>query len=255
MKHNLLLIIILLPGMLSCNGTTGGNSNLRPTDVTSEAVTANISLGVEYMRQGNYEKALERLERARQMDPGYNGTYNMLGMLYQQLGENSAAESSFKKALSLNGNDPYTLNNYGQFLCSQKKHDQAEALFMRAAVNPLYDTPEIAYYNAGSCATNAGNRTAADGFFRKALEMNPLMPEALIKMSELSLESKNYLSARGYFQRYLGVAKHTAKSLWLGIQIERELGDTDAVSSYAVLLRNSFPDSREAGLLEQSGVR
>ena len=255
MKVNILLILILLPGILSCNGTTGGSSNLRPTATTYEAVTANISLGVEYMRQGDYERALERLERARQMDPGYHGTYNMLGMLYQQLGESAAAESSFKKAMSLSDNDPYTLNNYGQFLCDQQQHGQAEALFLRAATNPLYETPEIAYYNAGRCALNAGNKTAAEGFFRRALELNPLMPEALLRMSELNLENKNYLSARGYLQRYLGVAKHSAKSLWLGIQIEQELGDTDTVSSYVILLRNSFPDSREAGLLKQSGVR
>ena len=255
MKYNILLMLMLLPGLLSCNGTTGGSGNLRPAATTVEAVTANINLGVEYMRQGNYEKALERLERARQMDPNYQNTYNMLGMLYQQLGEKDAAERSFKKALSLNENDPYTLNNYGQYLCSQQKHAQAEALFQRAAANHLYETPEIAYYNAGSCTLKSGNNTAAEGYFRRALEVNPQMPEALLKMAELTFDNKNFLSARGYLQRYVGVAKHSAKTLWLGIQIERELGDANTVSSYAVLLRNTFPDSQEAKLLEQSGVR
>ena len=258
MKDNVLLLLILLPGILSCNGTTSGSgsgSNLRPSVTTYEAVTANINLGVEHMRQGNFEKALERLERARLMDPGYPNTYNMLGMLYQRLGEYDAAEKSFRKALSLSNNDPYTLNNYGQFLCSRGQRIQAQDLFLRAAGNPLYETPEIAYYNAGGCALDEGDRDNAEGYLRRALELNPLMPEALLRMSELSLESKNFLSARGYLQRYLGVARHNAKSLWLGIQIERELGDKNTVSSYAILLRNNFPNSREAGLLEQSGVR
>lgn len=256
MKNYLLLMFILLPGLLSCDGmTTGGGSNLRPTVTTNDAVMANINLGVEYLRQGNYEQALERLERAQRMDPSYPNTYNMLGMLYQQMGQKDAAERNFKKALNLSGNDPYTLNNYGQFLCSINQRRQAEELFLRAAGNPLYNTPEIAYYNAGGCAFNGGNKTDAEGYFRRALDRNPQMPEALLRMSELSLDNKNFLSARGYLQRYMSVAKHTAKSLWLGIQIERELGDANKVSSYAILLRNTFPDSQEASLLEQSGVR
>lgn len=253
MKKNIILLLILLPGMLSCTDTTG--SNLRKNVTTNDAVHANINLGVEYMRVGSYEKALDRLERARQIDPGYYETYNMLGMLYQQLGEMDDADRSFRKALSLNSNDPSTLNNYGQLMFTMKQYDRAIELFMRAASNPLYETPEIAYYNAGRCAQAKNDLTAAEKYYRRALELNKTMSEALIRMSELSYENKNYLSARGYLERYLENARHTAKSLWLGIQIEQKLGDTDAVSSYALLLRNTFPDSKEAALLEQSGVR
>ena len=38
----------------------------------------NVNLGVEYMRQGAYEKALRKFERAREADPRYPLTYNML---------------------------------------------------------------------------------------------------------------------------------------------------------------------------------
>ncbi|MCG8324683.1 MAG: type IV pilus biogenesis/stability protein PilW, partial [Thiotrichales bacterium] len=63
-----------------------------------------------------------------------------------------------------------------------------------------------------------------------------------------------HLSARGYLQRYTGSNSHNAGSLWLGIQIERALGDRDAEASYALLLRNNFPDSREARLLRESSA-
>ena len=253
MKKNIILLLILLPGLLSCNGTS--DSNLRKNVTTSDAVHANINLGVEYMRVGSYEKALDRLERARKLDPGYYETYNMLGMLYQQLGEMKDADRSFKKALSLNNNNPSTLNNYGQLLYVMKQCDEAIKLFMRAAGNPLYETPEIAYYNAGRCAQVEKDPAAAEKYYRHALQINPRMPEALIRMSELSFNNKKYLSARGYLERYSENAKHNAQSLWLGIQIEQKLGDKDAVSSYALLLKNNFPDSQEATQLEKSGVR
>ncbi len=74
-------------------------------------------------------------------------------------------------------------------------------------------------------------------------------------MSDLSYNQGNYLSARGYLQRYLEIANHTPISLWLGIRIERELGDKNALSSYALSLRNNFPDSKEARLLQESGAK
>jgi type IV pilus assembly protein PilF len=53
-------------------------------------------------------------------------------------------------------------------------------------------------------------------------------------------------------QRYLEVGAHTAQSLWLGIRIERELGDRDALASYSLQLEKSYPDSEEARLLLES---
>ena len=252
MKRNLLLLSMLLFGIIACNGTS---SNLRPRTTTHDAVHANINLGMEYMRQGNYEKALEILERARMIDPGYFDTYNMLGIFYQTIGDNNEAERNFKRALSLSHNSPGILNNYGQLLYAMDKCDKAIDLFMEAAGNPLYDTPEIPYYNAGRCALKQGNATRAEQYLRKSLEINPTLPASLIAMSEVSFENKNYLSARGYLQRYMEVSENTPRSLWLGIQIENELGDKNAVSSYALLLRNNFPTSKEAALMEQAGIR
>ena len=57
----------------------------------------------------------------------------------------------------------------------------------------------------------------------------------------------------GYLQRYLEVGKHTSKSLWLGIRIERDLGDNNAASSYAMLLKAKYPDAPETRELLASG--
>ncbi|MEE9575548.1 MAG: type IV pilus biogenesis/stability protein PilW, partial [Gammaproteobacteria bacterium] len=70
-----------------------------------------------------------------------------------------------------------------------------------------------------------------------------------------SYSNANYLSARAYLQRYLEISAHTARSLWLGINIETELGDKDALSSYELLLKNKFPTSKEAGLLDDRMAR
>jgi len=96
---------------------------------------------------------------------------------------------------------------------------------------------------------------AAETHFRNALEINPRVAVALIQMSQISYKTASYLSARAYLQRYLEISPSTAKSLWLGIRIERELGDKNTLSSYTLLLKNKFPDSREAKLLKDSSAK
>ena len=231
------------------------NDQLTTAEEGNSVAVSNLNLGIEYMQQQEYEKSLEKLNKALAADPNYTPTYNALGVLYQRLGKNEQAEQYFKRALKINANDPHTLNNYGQFLCTTKHYDEAQELFMKAAANPLYESQEIALTNAGTCAMNNNHPDVAEAHFKQALQKNPRVPAALLQMAQLSYNSGNYLSARAYLQRYLEVAKHTPATLWLGIQIEQQLGDKNTLASYALVLKNNFPDSREAGLLKESGLK
>ena len=219
---------------------------------TLEVAMANLKLGIGYMNEGLYEKALEKLNRAKEARLDYPPTYNALGVLYQKLGAYDVAEANFKMAIKLNPDDSSTLNNYGLLLCQSQRFEEADETFLKAANNPLYATPELAYTNAGTCALNNGQIELAENYFNEALRRNDGIGPALIQMSELSYEQGNYLTARGYLSRYLTHNKHSAKSLWLGIRIERVLGDKNAVSSYELLLRNQFSESEEAKLLSQA---
>jgi len=245
--------IMLLISITACQ-PAGGGKNLKPAQKTNQVAIANLRLGIAYLERKEYEKSLEKLQRAQEADPNYTTTYNVLGLLYQQLRDYSQAEKYFKKALSLNPNDSSTLNNYGQLLCQQNRPDEADKIFLEAGNNPLYETPELAYTNAGLCAEANNKKELAENYFRKALQLNPRMPQALLKMAEYSFNQQNALSARAYLQRYQEVGQHNAKSLWLGIRIERQLGDKNAISSYGLLLKNQFPDSREAQLYQESMV-
>lgn len=255
MRPFALLFCSLLILLSACKDPSSAKNTRPSITATNEPALTNLNLAIEYMRRGNYETALAKLNRAHRADPGYYATHNVYGLLYQQLREKEKAERHFKKALSLNSNDSQTMNNYGRFLCQQGRYDEAESTFKQAADNPLYDTPEIPITNAGMCLGLAGDLAKAETYYRRALTINPKIASALIQMAELTFNRDNYMSSRAYLQRYTEVSAHTPKSLWLGIQVERVLGDRDAVSSYSLLLRNNFPDSEEASLLKQSGDR
>jgi type IV pilus assembly protein PilF len=249
--------IIICLGLAGCNQMTGssGSEIIRPTVGTNDIAEINLKLGIEYLQRGEYENALEKLRRAEEADKNFPPTYNALGILYQRLGDKVRAEKYYKHALSLNSSDAPTLNNYGQFLCREGRFDEAQTTFLKAANNPLYSTPEIALTNAGTCAAAQGKLDVAETHLRNALGKNPRVAVALIQMAEISYTTASYLSARAYLQRYLETSAHTSKSLWLGINIENELGDKNALSSYKLLLRNKFPDSKEAGMLKNSSSK
>jgi len=229
--------------------------NLNKAENNHKIAVANYNVGVEYIHEGNFDKALDRLSTAMKADPDYQPVYGALGVIYQNLKQHDKAEKSFKKALQLDAGDSDALNNYGQFLCETERAEEANQYFMKAASNPLYKTPELPYTNAGICAKLHEQRDQAAEYFNMALSFNPRIPTALLQMAEISYDKGNYRAARDYLKRYLEVARQTAKSLWLGIRIEQELGDMNAVSSYALLLRNDFPRTEEAKLLLESGLK
>ncbi|GJM05588.1 MAG: type IV pilus biogenesis/stability protein PilW [marine bacterium B5-7] len=229
------------------------NPKINRNDQALEVAVANMNLGIEYMQQGAYENALTRLERSLLAKPDYAPTYNILGLLYQRLGDPVESENNFKKSLALDSSgssSSSTHNNYGLLLCNNGRIDEAEAEFLDAANNPLYNSPEIALTNAGLCLYD-NKPQIGEGYFKQALNKNPRFSHALIQMADISYNRNEYVLAHQYFKRYQSSARHTPKSLWLGIQICKELNFKDDVSSYALLLRNQYPDTIEAKKLSE----
>ena len=209
-------------------------------------------LGIGYLREGKYDIASRRLNRALELEPKYAAAHHAMALLQEQLKQTKESELHYRRAIELDPADSEALNNYGRFLCTQGRLDEAEARFLTAVDNPLYETPQAAFSNAGVCLYQAGNLDRAETYLRQALQADPKLPTALLTMAELSLAKERHLPARAYLQRYLEVAPHSPRSLWLGIQVERELGDRNTVSSYALLLKAKYPDAQETRLLLES---
>ena len=133
--------------------------------------------------------------------------------------------------------------------------EEAEKQFLAAATNPFYDAPEIPYANIGTCAHRHGQPDKAADYYTRALLLNPNIPSALFSMSEINYGRRDYVAAQDYLNRYIKLKGQSPGTLWLAIRIERELGNKDKVSSNALLLRNKYPDSEEAKLLSESGIR
>ncbi len=212
----------------------------------------NAELGAQYMRNREYQIAMDKLTKAVELDPRNINAHGTLALLHAVIGQHDKAEASFKQALRIDGENSSVLNNYGQFLCQRGRYDEGQKLILKAVANPLYANADSGYYNAGACAMGNGKLDEADGYFRKALEIDSSMAPALLQMADVNLQLNRALQARAYLQRFSGVATMNARALWLGVQIERQLGNRDDEASYALQLQKSFPDSVQTKQLLES---
>lgn len=217
-----------------------------------EAAEINLQLGVEYMRRGRNDIALNRLTKALKLDDNYAEAHNAIAVLYERLGLNAQAKQHYQRATTLNPNDSDIYNNYGQFLCKQQHWEEANQAFLKALENPVYQTPEIPYTNAGLCALHNNKISQAETYFRQALQSNPNFASALYQMAQLNYEQKHYQTARDYLTRYESVAPDTPETLWLGIRMARELNKPEVEANYVHRLRRNFPDAVQTQLLNRA---
>lgn len=253
-SRGLLLLVMACAAFVPASGAFAQGA----TQAASEQVTQggvgdprtraklHTELGSLYFQDGNMAVALEELRIAISADPAYAPAFNVRGLVHVYLREIALAENDFREALRLAANDPEINNNYGWFLCQQSGREKdAITYFMRALQNPLYQTPERAWLNAGQCALKTGDIAAADDYFQKSLRFAPNNAQAMLQLAGISYLRGDFVAARNRLGEVLRKVEPNAEALWLGLRIERHLGDRAAEASYASQLRRRFPASPE----------
>ncbi|HXZ95667.1 MAG TPA: type IV pilus biogenesis/stability protein PilW [Burkholderiales bacterium] len=250
-----ILLICLFGTLAACIQQQVETTAIQPQDSVAKPANAlkrakvHTELAAGYYERGQMGFALDELKEALHADPTYAPAYNVMGLVYMQLRDNSEAEHNFRRALEIDPLDSDANNNYGWFLCQSKREDESIKYFMTALKNPLYATPEKSYVNAGICMRRKGDEQAAAEYFGKALQIRSDEPQALYNMADLSYKRHQYTEANAYLVRYMRVAAPTAETLWLGVRTERKLGNRDAEASYALQLRKKYPQSDEVRAL------
>jgi len=209
-----------------------------------------------YYSRDQFKVALEEVDEALKADANYAPAYNMLGLIHMTLDENSKAKLHFERALKLSPNDPEIHNNYGWFLCENYSDqvDRAIEHFQRAINDPLYETRYIAYANAGLCEIKRNNFREASVYLRESLVQNSGYRPALVGLIEMDYKRGQLDLARSKLNGFMQRHTPTIKSLVLGIQIERALGNSRSVDSYLFQLQKNFPDSKEARTAREGGL-
>lgn len=251
-----LLVTLLLALLAGCVTQETTPFNKRDQ---AKAVEAYIALSIAYLRDGNAQMAKESLQKAKALDPDNPALFSATAYLFQWQGEPQLAEQNYRKALSRDPQFSEVRNNYGVFLYSQGRYDEAISELLKVAEDPLYAQRHQAYENLGYCALKKNDSALAIHYFSKALKINENQPNALLEMADLMLQAGNLSAANAHMGRFRDLlkmrqAEASARSYWIELQLARAQGNHDLEASNALKLKGLFPDSEEyRSYLKQGG--
>lgn len=242
-------ILILCPLLLLACVTESARNTADKT-TSAEKAQIYLKIGISYMDLNNLNVAKEKLETALKWDDNNADVHNAVAVLYERIKKLKLANQHYQTAIDLAPENYSVKNNYGRFLCDQKKYAEGLVHLTAAFKMPLNNRKWLALTNAGRCKLQQGNKRIAENYFRMALATNRLYAPALLEMQKISYHQGKYMSARAFLQRYLSIARHNAITLWYGFQTERSMGNAHLAEEYRQKLFARFPDSTQSQQLK-----
>lgn len=249
-----------LTGCTATPGATGaaGEGPLPPEIITASdepegrrRARIRLELATGYFDQGQTTVALDELKQALAADPTFADAFNLRGLIYMRLSEPRLAEDSFRRAAALNPRDPNVAHNYGWLLCQQSRYAEAEPQFAAALGSAVYGGQAKTWMARGLCQMRAARPEEAERSLARAHELDPGNPVVSYNLAKLLYQRGNDERARFYVRRLNNSDLANAESLWLGIRVERRLGNRDTAQQLANQLTRRFPQSPEVAALER----
>ncbi|HYK89416.1 MAG TPA: tetratricopeptide repeat protein [Acidobacteriota bacterium] len=127
-----------------------------------------------------FESAVEKFNKALELDPGFTRAYDNLGLCYEGMSNNELALKYYERAVDLNRKQspasPWPPLNYGTLLLRQGALDQAEPVLRESvALGPRL--PQT-HHQLGILLGKQKRFTDAADELKKAIELDPTYPEA-----------------------------------------------------------------------------
>lgn len=210
-----------------------------------------MELAVGYFEQGRTAVALDELKQVIAADPTFSDAYNLRGLIFMRLNDSAQAEESFKRAVSLNARDSSAIHNLGWLYCQQRRFAEAERSFDQALANPLYGDRPKTLMAKGLCQAQAGQPAEAEKSLSHAYELDAGNPIIGYNLASLLYQRGELQRSQFLIRRLNNSQLANAETLWLGVKVERSLGDRLAMGQLADQLKRRFPQSRQAAALDR----
>ena len=226
--------------LTACSSEPGRMASVDDFDKVKAAKTR-VSLGLTYLKNGNFSQAKFNLDKALQFAPRLADAHFSLAYYYQQVEEHVAAEGAYQKAMELAPDNADIANSYGAFLCGRGKYSEAKRYFLKAVNSESYISSAETYENLALCSRSHGEMGDALEYLRSAVNHQPGRAKSLFMLAEALVESDMWLEAKDVLRRYERVSQVSARSLLLASQIERALGNVQKSEGYGAMLLRMYP--------------
>lgn len=115
------------------NGSAGKSGfAINEAAAVDSGARADFDKAVSYLREENYEKGIDLLNRVVERSPGATAPYINLAIAYEKTGKPKPAEESLKKALAINPDHPVANNEYGILLRKTGRFQEARKAYEHA---------------------------------------------------------------------------------------------------------------------------
>lgn len=242
--RQLLLTLLMLTGLGGCVVESTNDTMARNKD-PQKALRSYVELGMRYIQNHNMTQADRVLHKAADIDESDAALNNAYGLFYLVEKDTSKAEKYFTKAIHEDPEFSAAHNNYANLLYSQARYEDAVEHLMIVTKQYRYERRFQVFESLGNCYVKLDRPDDAEPAFLKALQLYPRLPGSLLALSELYFKKGNFSLSGQYLAQFESVSKPTPAQLWLGIRLQRQLGDADKLASYELALRRLFPGSSE----------
>lgn len=234
-----LVVVLVVPACVTTNKHFSANND------KSKAHDTHLNLGLTYLQRDNREASRRHFQKALALQPNSAPALNGMALLYQLTGEMVLSEESFKRSLKSDDSFTEARVNYGRFLYEQKRYPEAYSQFSRGVEDLTFKKRALVLTYLGQTALQLGDNVKAKSAFEHAVNINNRLALPMIELGDLYFKEKNYAKSKRYLDGYDTLAGRSARSLWLGIRIERIFGNKDKEASYSLALKNLHPYSQE----------
>ena len=219
------------------------------------AATGPYKKGIRAFERGEWEKARERLESARRLDPELAPVHEALALVYHRLGEYEAGLETVDRALELAPWDPDLLRIRYEALASLGRKDEARRALDRLAQAATDRSTAVFFYQDAVAAFKAGDTASAEALFQTALRLAPEMIEAKDSLAQAYAHSGKYESALAMSAEVLAERPGDVEMLRIRQQAWHALGRAEEARAALDELVRHDPGPRTATLLYNQGVK
>jgi type IV pilus assembly protein PilF len=243
MNFMLKIISIVFIVLILLGGCTSRSSQNYGQDFDQiKAAKTRVSLGLTYLKNGNFSQAKFNLDKALEFAPRSADANFAMAYYYQTVSELEQAENAYQFAMDLDPKNANIANSYGAFLCQNGDYEKAKMYFLKAVNSSSYTSSAETYENLALCSQNQGRPEDTIQYLRNAVNHQPGRASSLFLLAQTLVETEQWQEARAILRRYEKVSQSSPQSLLMAMKIERGTGNDTAAKGYFDMLLSIFPN-------------
>jgi tetratricopeptide (TPR) repeat protein len=228
---------IVVPYLLTLNHLSGCSGK-------REKIQNHAERGLEAIKAGRYDIALDEYREALRLDPENAACYHAMGFLYASRRQFDRAESAYRKVVDLELDYAEAYNDLGCLeIYRTTQYARGFSLFERA-IQKAPDEP-LFRVNMGNVLLHLGRYTEAARAFQEALHLDPANAHALIGLGEVAVKQGDYQQATQHYTEALKIKeKDTDIHKGLGLVYAKQGNYDEAIRHYRTAIAIDPSDAK-----------